>query len=109
MESIRAIGPLFSTATSLIFLVIGAVAVYTMMAKMGIKDVSRPEVYTKIHRIAGWSFTTLFVGIFIYMIIRLRDCRISYEKPGEIMKKSLRVLDAAGAAMNKDREIIFKK
>lgn len=70
MQSIGAIGPLFSTAASLIFLVMGAVAVYTMMARMGKNDVSRPEVYAKIHRIAGWSFTTLFVGIFMYMMTR---------------------------------------
>jgi hypothetical protein len=71
MIRLGAIGPLFSTVASLVFLVIGAVALYSMMARMGKKDVSRPEVYTKIHRIAGWSFTTLFAGIFIYMIIRL--------------------------------------
>src|SRR3990172_9275680 len=71
MKSLGAIGPLFSTIISLIFLLTGAVAVYTMMARMGKKDVARPDTYTKIHRRAGWTFTTLFAGIFIYMIIRV--------------------------------------
>lgn len=71
MKSLGAIGPLVSTAASLIFLGIGALAVYTMMARMGKNNVSSADAYTKIHRLAGWSFTTLFVGVFIYMIIRM--------------------------------------
>lgn len=73
MIGLGAIGPLISTAASLIFLLIGAVAVYTMMARIGKKDISRPELYTKIHRIAGWSFAALFVGLFIYMLTRLSN------------------------------------
>jgi len=70
MQSLGAIGPLFSTAAGLIFLIMGAVAVYTMMARMGKKELSRPDLYTKIHHIAGWSFTTLFAVIFMYMMTR---------------------------------------
>lgn len=71
MKSLGAIGPLLSTAASLAFLVAGAIAVYTIMTIMGKKDVSRPDVYRKIHRIAGWSFTILFFGLFIYMMTRV--------------------------------------
>ena len=73
MKSLGAIGPFFSTLMSFIFLLTGALALYTMMARMGQKTVSRPDVYTKIHRIAGWSFATLFVGFFIYMMTRLAN------------------------------------
>jgi len=71
MGYIGAIGPFLSTAASLIFLLIGAVCLYTMMARMGKKGILNPELYTKVHRIAGWSFTSFFVVLFIYMIIRV--------------------------------------
>lgn len=73
MNSIGAIGPLLSTAASVTFLIIGAVAVYTMMATMGKHEVINPDRYRKLHRMAGWSFAALFVSIFVYMIIRLRN------------------------------------
>ncbi len=72
MKAIGALGPSLSSAASIIFLLIGAVALYTMMARMGKKEISNPATYTKVHRIAGWSFTAFFVVIFIYMMIRVR-------------------------------------
>lgn len=71
MKSIGAIGPFLSTVASFSFLLIGAVAVYTMMARMGGKKISNPDVYTKVHRIAGWIFTTFFVILFVYMMVRV--------------------------------------
>lgn len=73
MISSGAIGPFFSTAASLLFLGLGAVAVFTMMARMGKADLSSPDTYTKIHRISGWSFIVVFVGVFTYMLTRLSN------------------------------------
>jgi len=70
MNSIGAIGPFLSTVASVCFLFIGAVAVYTMMARMGGK-VSNPDAYNKVHRLAGWSFTTFFAILYIYMLVRV--------------------------------------
>lgn len=71
MESIKAIAPLLSTAVSLLFLLVGAVAVLAMLLRMGRDGVSNPERYVRIHRIAGWSFATLFFGMFAYMLTRV--------------------------------------
>lgn len=70
MIRLGAIAPLLSTIASFLFLVLGAVAVYTMMARMGKKEISNPDVYRKVHRIAGWSFTMLFEGVIISTIGR---------------------------------------
>lgn len=71
MEYIGAIGPFLSTTASLILLLIGAVCLYTMMARMGKKEILNPDVYTRVHRIAGWSFAAFFVALFIYMVVRV--------------------------------------
>lgn len=71
IDYIGAIGPFFSTTASLILLLIGAVCLYTMMTRMGKKELTNPDTYTKVHRIAGWSFTAFFVVLIIYMTIRV--------------------------------------
>jgi len=65
--------PLLSTIISGIFLLFGGVAVYTMMKRMGGKELSRPEVYIKIHKITGWIFVILFVIMFIFMLGRVEN------------------------------------
>jgi len=65
--------PLVSTVISGVFLFFGAVAVYTMMRKMGGKEVSKSEIYTKVHKIAGWAFVLLFITMFIFMIERVEN------------------------------------
>lgn len=64
--------PFLSTVLSAIFLVSGAVAVYTMMALQG-RSVSRPGVYLKIHKTAGWLFAVLFCVMFVYMLQRVGE------------------------------------
>jgi hypothetical protein len=71
MESIKVIAPLLSTAASFLFLLVGAVAVLAMMLRMGTNGVSNPERYVRIHRVAGWSFATIFFGMFAYMLTRV--------------------------------------
>lgn len=66
-------GYLLSISLSMIFLVTGALAVYAMLARWGKNDISRVHFYIKLHRIAGWSFTTLFVYFFANMLPRLAN------------------------------------
>ncbi len=66
-------GPLLSTILSGIFLILGAVAVYTMVSVQGARSVSHPRVYLAVHRISGWLFAALFVVIFVFMLQRVED------------------------------------
>ena len=63
-------GPLLSTVLSGIFLVLGAIAVYTMVSVYGGRSVSNPKTYITIHRIVGWLFAALFVVMFVFMLQR---------------------------------------
>jgi len=65
--------PLVSTILSGIFLVVGATAVYFMMAKMGRKEAAHPERYTRLHRWFGWIFVVLFLVLFISMLERIES------------------------------------
>jgi hypothetical protein len=65
--------PLVSTIISGFFLLFGAVAVYTMMRRMGGKELLKPEVYTTVHKIAGWAFVLLFIIMFIFMLERVEN------------------------------------
>ena len=65
--------PLVSTIISGFFLFFGGVAVYTMMRRTGGKELSKPEVYIKIHKIAGWIFVILFLIMFIFMLERVEN------------------------------------
>jgi hypothetical protein len=64
--------PFLSTLLSTLFLLCGAVAVYTMMAVQG-GSVSRPRLYVKAHKTAGWLFAVLFVVMFVYMLQRVGE------------------------------------
>jgi len=65
--------PLVSTITSGFFLLFGAIAVYTMMRRMGGKELSKPGVYTTVHKIAGWTFVILFIAMFVFMLERVEN------------------------------------
>lgn len=65
--------PLASTIISGFFLLFGAVSVYTMMRRMGGKELSKPGVYTTVHKIAGWAFVILFIIMFIFMLERVEN------------------------------------
>lgn len=63
--------PFTSTILSIIFLVAGAVAVYTMSALQGAK-VTNTKAYKLVHMVAGWVFAALFLVIFFFMAARVR-------------------------------------
>ena len=65
--------PGINTFISLVFLICGAVAVYTMMASMGKSQISRPDIYARWHKIAGWVFVALFLLMLIFMIGKLEN------------------------------------
>lgn len=65
--------PLVSTILSGIFLVVGAAAVYFMMAKMGQKEPDHPERYARLHKWIGWIFVVLFLVLFISMLERIES------------------------------------
>jgi hypothetical protein len=65
--------PRISTILSLIFLIIGAAAVYCMMAKLGRKELDHPERYTRLHKWFGWLFVVLFLVLFISMLERIEN------------------------------------
>jgi len=61
--------PEMSTIVSIIFLVLGAVAVWTMMMKVGRQSPSHTLLI--IHRVAGWSFALAFAVMTVVMIERM--------------------------------------
>jgi uncharacterized protein YjeT (DUF2065 family) len=62
--------PLLSVILSSFFLILGAVAVYTMASVYGGRTISNPRTYIVIHRIIGWLFAVLFVVMFVLMLQR---------------------------------------
>lgn len=63
--------PLISTIIGGFFLFSGAVAVYTMMSKLGRHQISNPERYRTFHHVTGWIFVILFVIMFVFMLARI--------------------------------------
>lgn len=61
--------PEMSTILSLLFLVLGAAAVSTMMLKLGRQSTNRTLLI--IHRVAGWSFACVFVVMSAVMTERM--------------------------------------
>lgn len=66
-------GPLVSSIVSGIFLVAGAVALYTMLSIQGGRKVSNPKLFVLIHKAAGWLFVLSFVVMFVFMLERIED------------------------------------
>jgi hypothetical protein len=67
------IGPLLSTIVSVAFLVLGLIAVYTMLSIQGREKPSNPGLYRKLHKWAGWLFIVLFIVMFVAMIARMES------------------------------------
>jgi nitrate/TMAO reductase-like tetraheme cytochrome c subunit len=67
------LSPVVSTLLSGIFLLAGAIAVYTLSSLQGGRKVSNPGLYRQIHRVAGWAFVGLFVVVFVFMLARVED------------------------------------
>jgi hypothetical protein len=66
-------GPLASSIISGVFLLAGAVALYTMFSIQGGRKVSNPRVVILIHKTAGWLFVLLFLVMFVFMLERVED------------------------------------
>lgn len=65
--------PIWSTAISLVFLLVGGIAVYIMLAVQGRRDAPDYSRYVRWHRRAGWLFVILFLGMFIFMVARIQN------------------------------------
>ena len=63
--------PLFNTIVSGIFILLGAAAVYTMMAVWGKRESAKPESYIKIHKYSGWAFVFIYIFMAGVMVARL--------------------------------------
>lgn len=63
--------PLYTTIIAGLFLLLGGLAVYTMMMVMGKRELRKPGLYTKIHRYAGWLFVVTYFFMLIVMLRRL--------------------------------------
>jgi hypothetical protein len=61
--------PELSTILSILFTALGAVAVWTMMMRLGRQSTSR--AFLIIHRVAGWSFALVFVVMTVVMTERM--------------------------------------
>jgi quinohemoprotein amine dehydrogenase alpha subunit-like protein len=61
--------PEMSAIISIIFLVLGAAAVWTMMVRLGRQSTSRTLLI--IHRVAGWLFTLVFAAMITVMTERM--------------------------------------
>ena len=62
--------PEMSAIVSIIFLVLGAASVWTMMMRFGRQSTSRTLLI--IHRVTGWLFALVFVAMTVVMAERVR-------------------------------------
>ncbi len=63
--------PLASSIISLVFIIFGGTAVYTMMARLGREDLPNSDRYRTLHKVFGWLFVVLFIVMFIFMLARV--------------------------------------
>lgn len=65
--------PAVSTAVTAVFLLAGALAVWTMTAMLSRADNSGRIPYRKIHRVSGWVFFLLLLLMFVTMFGRIEN------------------------------------
>lgn len=65
--------PLPSTILSTLFLIFGAVAVFSMFTLLGSNKSLNPQRLKVIHKVSGWMFVALFVLMFVTMIGRIEE------------------------------------
>lgn len=51
--------PLFDTIISVVFIFLGTLVAFTMMAIKGKQELPKPYLYIKIYRYTGWLFFSL--------------------------------------------------
>lgn len=64
--------PLPSTIVSIVILLVGLIALYTMMSVQG-RTPKNPHLYTKVHKVTGYLFAVLFLFMFVTMVWRVED------------------------------------
>jgi hypothetical protein len=67
------LSPLWSTIISIAFLILGGIALYTMLSVQGRRQPPDYRRYAAWHRVAGWLFVILFVVMFIFMLQRVEN------------------------------------
>lgn len=67
------LSPLWSTIISMVFLIVGAIAVYMMLAVQGRGQPGNYQHFSRLHKWCGWLFLLLFAGMFILMLERVED------------------------------------
>jgi hypothetical protein len=67
------LSPFWSTILSIVFLILGGVAVFTMMAVQGRGRPGNFQRYTRFHKWCGWLFLLLFAAMFILMLERVEN------------------------------------
>lgn len=67
------LSPLWSTIISIVFLILGGIALYTMLAVQGRRQAPDYRRYATWHRVAGWLFVIFFLVMFVNMLQRVYD------------------------------------
>jgi hypothetical protein len=65
--------PLWSTIISIAFLILGGIALYTMLSVQGRRQPPDYRRYAAWHRVAGYLFVIVFVVMLIFMLQRVED------------------------------------
>ncbi len=71
-QPLWSISPLHATIIAMLFLVVGLIAIYTMISLQGRTKPSHPEFYRKLHKWSGWVFAVLFIFMVVAMSARMK-------------------------------------
>jgi hypothetical protein len=67
------LSPLWSTIISISFLVLGGIAIYTMLSVQGRRQPPDYRRYALWHRVSGWLFVSIFLFMFLSMLQRVEN------------------------------------
>ena len=63
--------PLVSTILSILFLIVGGIAVAMMLSVQGRGKLQNPKLVIRIHKAMGWAYVALFLVLFFFMLGRI--------------------------------------
>ena len=63
--------PLVSTILSILFLIVGGIAVAMMLSVQGRGKLQNPKLVIRIHKAMGWTYVVLFFVLFFFMLGRI--------------------------------------